>query len=125
VENVGLQQPSSSQWVQTYGYDGANRMQTIAAQPGTFTYTYNSGLGGATTSSSLVAKIALPNGAYISEFYDSNGRMTTNSLYNGSGTPLDYYAYLYNKGNQRTQVTRNTENYVNYAYDTIGEVVSD
>jgi hypothetical protein len=67
-------------------------MQTVGAKAGTFTYTYNSGLAGATTASSLVAKVALPNGAYITEVYDNDARMTTNCLYNSGGTPLDYFA---------------------------------
>jgi hypothetical protein len=92
---------------------------------GTFTYTYNAGLAGTTASSFLVGKVTLPNGAYISELYDNNGRITTTSLYNSGGTPLDFYGYTYNKGNQRTQVTRDSENYANYTYDAIGEVTSD
>jgi RHS repeat-associated protein len=124
-KTLSIQQPNSSPWAQTYGYDAANRLKTIAAPPGAFTYTYNSGLGGAASSSSLVGKVALPNGAYIDELYDNNGRMTTNCLYNSGGTPLDRYVYVYDKGNQRTQVTRNAENYANYAYDAIGEVIGD
>jgi RHS repeat-associated protein len=124
-KTLSVQQPNGAAWSQSYGYDAGNRLTTIGAPPGTFTYTYNSGVGGNATSSALVQKLLLPNGGYVTEIYDNNGRMTTNCLYNSGGTPLDYFGYLYNKGNQRTQVTRNTENYANYTYDPIGEVIGD
>jgi hypothetical protein len=72
------------------------------------------GLGGATSSSSLVANIALPNGAFITNTYDNNGRMLgtwlTNSISN-----LDSTVYTYNVGNERTTAVRTGENSVSYA----------
>jgi uncharacterized protein RhaS with RHS repeats len=115
----------ASVWAQTYGYDDVNRLHSLTSPAGTFDYTYNSGLDGATSSSSLVGEITLPNGGYISDTYDVNGRMTGALLYSSVGSNLDSSAYTYNKANQRTQIVRNNENYVNYTYDKIGEVISD
>ena len=56
---LDLQQPNASDWIQTYGYDMAARMDATASPAGTFTYTYNPGLAGTTAASSLIAKIAL------------------------------------------------------------------
>jgi RHS repeat-associated protein len=81
----------------------------------------------------LVAEIAMPNGAAITNAFDVNARMTVTSLINNGGTNLDFYAYAYNLGNQRTNVTRtgvNTNyaaytNHANYGYDGIGQVTND
>jgi RHS repeat-associated protein len=124
-QSLNLQQPNASAWAQTYGYDDANRLHALTSPSGAFGYAYNSGLDSTTSSSSLVAEITLPNGGYISDSYDVNGRMTGTSLYSSGSSNLDSYAYTYNKANQRTQIVRNNENYVNYTYDRIGEVVSD
>jgi RHS repeat-associated protein len=57
--------------------------------------------------------------------FDGNGRMTVTSLVNSGGTNMDMYAYAYNVGNQRSSVTRSGENYADYTYDAIGQVVAD
>jgi hypothetical protein len=62
---MGLQEPNASPWNQSYSYDKANRMNGITAPEGTFNYTYNAGLGGTSAASALIAKLALPNGAWI------------------------------------------------------------
>jgi len=99
-------------------------MTSITSPAGTFTYTYNPGLAGTTSASSLVGKIALPNGAWITNTYDNNGRMLGTWLTNSTSN-IDSSVYTYNVGNQRTTVTRTGENTATYAYDAIGEVVSD
>jgi len=128
---LDLQQPNSSDWIQTYAYDTANRMNRITSPAGTFTYTYNPGVIGTISASSLIANVALPNNAFITNTYDSNGRMLGTSLYNSGGTNLDASVYTYNVGNQPTSVTRTGEttvaytNTATYAYDPIGQLVSD
>jgi RHS repeat-associated protein len=122
---LDLQQPDSSDWIQTYAYDMAARMTGIASPAGTFTYAYNPGLAGTTSASSLTAKIALPNGAWITNTYDSNGRMLGTWLYTNGATALDSSVYTYNVGNQRTNVTRTGENTAAYTYDAIGQVIGD
>jgi YD repeat-containing protein len=104
--SLDLQQPFASAWAQSYGYDGANRLNSLTSPAGTFTYTYNPGLAGTTSSSALVAKIVLPNGALITNTFDNNGRMLGTYLYNSGDYDLDSSAYTYNLGNQRTNVTR-------------------
>ncbi len=122
---LDLQQPNASDWIQTYGYDLAARMDATASPAGTFTYTYNPGLAGTTAASSLIAKIALPNGAFITNTYDSNGRMLGTWLYNSGAHALDASVYTNDVGNQRISVTRNGENTALYNYDKIGQVVGD
>jgi len=113
-----LQHPNASAWAQNYVYDMAYRMTGITSPAGTFSYTYNPGLAATASASSLVGKIALPNGAWITNTYDNNGRMLgtwlTNSLSN-----LDSSVYTYNVGYQRTTATRTGENTATYTYDAI------
>jgi len=122
--NLDLEQPNALDWKQDYEYDDANRLQTITSPAGAFGYTYNPGLDGA-DSSGLVAKIALPNNAFITNMYDDNGRMTGTYLYNSGLTNLDSSVYTYNVGNQRTTADRTGENTASYGYDPIGQVISD
>ena len=121
---LDLQQPNTSDWIQDYGYDSSERMATITSPAGTFTYTYNVGLGGTTTASSLVAKLALPDAAWITNTFDNNGRMLGTWLTNGTSN-IDSTVYTYNVGNQRTTAVRTSENTAAYAYDAISEVISD
>jgi len=121
---LNLQQPNASAWVQNYTYDMAARMTGITSPAGTFSYTYNLGTGGASAASTLISRLTLPNGAWITNTFDNNGRMLgtwlTNSLSN-----LDSSVYTYNVGYQRTTATRTGENTATYTYDAISEVVSD
>ena len=123
--NLDLQQPNSSDWIQSYAYDTANRMSGITSPAGPFTYTYNPGVGGIISATSLITNIALPNLAAITNAFDENARMTATVLLNSGGTNLDSYIYTYNVDNQRTQVTRTGENYANYTYDAIGQVTNN
>lgn len=122
---LNLQQPNASAWVQNYGYDSANRLNSIGSPAGTFSYTYNPGLGGASAASALISKLTLPNGAWITNTFDNDGRMLGTYLYNSSAATLDSSVYTYNVGNQRTTLARNGENTASYTYDGIGEVVGD
>jgi RHS repeat-associated protein len=123
-QTLNLLQPNASPWAQSYGYDAVNRLQTVTSQAGLFQYAYSPGLAGA-SSSALVRQILLPNGAVISNSFDGNARMTSTYLVNSGRTVLDSSAYTYNVGNQRTQVERTGENYANYTYDKIGQVIGD
>jgi hypothetical protein len=66
--------------------------------------------------------MALPNGAWITNTFDNNGRMLGTWLYNSGASALDSSVYTYNVGNQRTSVTRTGENTADYTYDPIGQV---
>jgi RHS repeat-associated protein len=122
---LNLLQPNASAWAQSYIYDLAGRMTGIISQAGTFAYTYNPGVGGASTASSLVERLTLPNRAWITNTYDANARMLGTWLYNSSGSALDSSVYTNNVGNQRISVTRSAENTASYAYDLIGQVIGD
>jgi RHS repeat-associated protein len=99
-------------------------MTGLTSPAGTFSYTHNPGLAGTTSASSLIAKLALPNGAFITNTYDNNARMLGTWLTN-SVSNLDSSVYTYNVGNQRTTVTRTGENTADYTYDPIGQVIAD
>ena len=121
---LDLRQPNAADWAQSYVYDAANRLKSIASPAGTFGYSYNPGVGG-TAASDLVAKITLPNGAWITNTYDGNGRMLGTYLCNSSASALDSSVYTNNVGNQRVSVTRGGENTASYTYDAIGQVIAD
>jgi RHS repeat-associated protein len=122
---LDLQQPNASDWVQTYGYDLAARMTSLTSPAGTFSYTFSPGLAGTSAASSLIANIALPNGAFVTNTYDNNARILGTWLYNSAATALDSSVYTYNVGNQRINATRIGENTADYTYDTIGQVIAD
>ena len=115
--NLTLTQPSGS-WVQGYGYDNAWRMTNIASTAGAFSYAF----GGMSAASSLIKQISLPNGAFITNTYDSMARLLSTALENSSNSNLDSYAYGYDQAGQRTNVTRTFGDFVNYTYDNEGEL---
>ncbi len=71
-------------------------------------------------------KLALFSGssAYITNIFDSSGRLTSTTLRNSSHTVLNQHDYLYNVSNQRTNQVRTGGGYVNYTYDPIGQLQS-
>jgi RHS repeat-associated protein len=103
--------------------DGKNLVtkSSLSSQAGTFTCTYYGG-GAGTSSSRLYKKLALPNGAYITNAYDNVARLTDTALKNSSNTILNDHSYLYNAGSQRTRQTRTDGSYVSYTYDNIGQL---
>src|SRR5712671_2393458 len=54
---LNLQAPNASDWVQSYGYDSANRLSILTSPAGTFTYQYFGGVDAATSPSALVKKL--------------------------------------------------------------------
>ena len=113
--SLGLQQPTGI-WTNGFGYDSAKRLTNVASQAGSFGYAY------LPPRSLLFARLALPNGAYITNTYDSVARLLTNKLNNSSQTTLDSYAYIYNPANQRTNLTRADSSYYGFLYDKIGQL---
>src|SRR5436853_7903940 len=65
---LNLQAPNNSDWVQSYGYDGGKRLTTLTSPAGTFNYAYDP------TAQMQVRKLSLPNGAYITNSYDSDAK---------------------------------------------------
>ena len=112
-----LQQPNAGSWVQAFGYDAANRLQTLTSPAGAFGYAYRN-------AASLINKITLPTGAYVTNTFDSLARLTGTYLKNGAHGLLNSHAYALNDLGQRTRQTRADGSYVDYEYDEIGQVVS-
>lgn len=67
---VGLSlQQATGFWTNGFGYDAAKRLTNVTSQAGSFAYTFPSGI------QHLVSRIALPNGSYITNAYDSVARL--------------------------------------------------
>ncbi len=115
---LSLSQPGGS-WSQTYGYDVTRRMTNIVSPAGSFGYQY-AGSGPST----LVSRLALPDGAYITNGYDSVARLLSTELESSTNSDLDSYAYGYNQAGQRTNVVRTAGDFVNYSYDNAGELTA-
>ncbi|HEY5912717.1 MAG TPA: RHS repeat-associated core domain-containing protein [Verrucomicrobiae bacterium] len=97
-------------WAQSYGYDAADRLQTITSPAGTFTYGYR-GPG------TVWTNLALPNSAAITNCFDTAARMTGTWLRNSSGTVLNKHTYLYNTAGQRQRQALTDNGYTTYGYD--------
>ena len=68
--------------------------------------------------------LGLPNTASITNNYDVMARLLNTTLQNSAGTVLDAYTYGYDVGYERTNVIRTGGDYVNYAYDGIGQLTN-
>jgi len=115
---LSLQQPGVPSWSQSYGYDSARRLTSVASPAGGFNYM----LGGAGAASPLVKKLLLPNGACITNIYDDVARLTGTYLLDNHGNYLNVHAYVNNVGNQRIQQSFTAGDYVSYGYDNIGQL---
>lgn len=114
--SLSLQQPSGS-WTNGYSYDVSKRLTNITSPAGSFGYQYPG-----SRPSALVARLSLPNNAYITNSYDSVTRLLSTQLKNSGGTVLNSHTYAYNAGNQRTKQTRTDGSYVDYTYDGVSEL---
>jgi RHS repeat-associated protein len=103
-------------WTNAFGYDGANRLNSVASSAGTFTYSY-------TEPSTRLSMLSLPNGAYVNNTYDTMSRLTNSFLFDSSSTPLDGHVYQYDSQNQRTNEVRADSSTVFYKYDNIGQLI--
>ena len=111
-----LQQPTGV-WTNGFGYDAARRLTHVTSPAGAFNY-----LLPGTRPSSLVSRLSLPNGSYITNTYDNVARLTGTHLKNSSHSTLNSHAYTYNTGNQRTQQTFADASTHGYTYDNIGQL---
>ena len=108
--------PNASAWTESYGYDGAERLTTVASAAGSFGYTYDP------VRQLQVGMITLPNGAYITNAYDSVARLLSTVLKGSDLSTINSHSYQLNAANQRTQQVFTAGNYVNYAYDVSGQL---
>jgi len=122
LTNITVSQPSGS-YSATYGYDAAKRLSSVTSTAGTFNYLYTNAVTNLTAAGRLVAKLSLPNTSYITNTFDSEARELSTVLKNSGNTMLNSHAYTYNKGSQRTVMTRSDASTVTYTYDSLGEVI--
>jgi RHS repeat-associated protein len=115
---LSLQTPSGAAWTQGYGYDLARRLTSLTSPAGSFGYAYDP------VEAQRVDKLTLPNGAAITNSFDSVARLTGTWLRSSAGADFDSYVYTYNQASQRTNVLRTAGDYVNYLYDGIGELTN-
>jgi RHS repeat-associated protein len=114
---LSLSQPGGS-WSQSYGYDVTRRMTNINSSAGGFGYVYPP------ANFQLPVSILLPNGARITNAYDSMTRELFTKLINSSGTVLDSESYGYNQASQRTTETNTAGDFRNYTYDNAGDLTT-
>jgi RHS repeat-associated protein len=124
LQSFSLAEPNSSPWVQSYSFDSAERLQTIASSAGNFGYQYNAGLNGYSSDSALVQQISLPNGAQVTNSFDSCGRLLVTKLNKSSGSAVDSHTYTYDLAGQITNVVRFDASTINNQYDAIGQLTS-
>ena len=97
---LALQEPSGYVWTNGFGWDLAGRLTNVTSGAGAFGYAYTALYGG--YSGRLVHQVSLPNGATVTNSYDSVARLLDAVLQNSSHGTLDAALYGYNEGNQRT-----------------------
>lgn len=101
---------------QTYNYDAASRLETIAAGSQTVTYGYHPASG-------MLVNTSFTGGTGLGRSYDAVGRLQTVTTTPAAG-PAQSYAYTYNGLHQRTRVTREDGSYWSYGYNDRGELTS-
>ena len=81
-------------------------------------------VGQSVSPASLIKKLSLPGGSYITNTFDSVARLLSTSLKNSSNTVLNSHAYVYDLGGERTKQTFKDGNYLDYTYDALGNLTS-
>jgi RHS repeat-associated protein len=119
---TSLSQPNSSPWVEQYGYDSALRLTNLISASGTFGYSF--GGADAAVCGSLIRRITLPNGSYVTNAFDSCGRLIKTALRTSAGLEVCGSAYSLDVGGRRTRETRADGSYVDYGYDAINRLQS-
>jgi RHS repeat-associated protein len=121
-----IQQSNNPLIQQSYSYDSARRLQTLASSiAGTFTYGYY--IGNNISPSPFVRTIGLPNLAWITNHLDSLDRLDYTALVNRWGHVLDGYSYTHDPLGLRTNIVRDlglTTNSVAIGYDNIGQLTA-
>jgi RHS repeat-associated protein len=120
--SLTLQQPNASSWAQSYLYDAIGRLTNVVSPAGSFGYDYSTGVAAPTSASTLIKKLSLPGGSYITNAFDSIARLLSTSLKNSGGTVLNSHAYVYDLDGERTKQTFKDGNYFDYTYDALGRL---
>jgi len=122
VRTLTVQQPVGS-WITTNSHDAALRLTQVESPAGIFAYTHETGVGAATTASPLIRKIALPNTGWITNVYDTLGRLTDTSLRSSTNVVLNQHRYQYS-GHLRSKRTRTGGSYQDYTHDGGGNITA-
>jgi RHS repeat-associated protein len=115
---MSLSHPGGLPWTEDYEYDAVRRWKGVESVAGVFNYIYDP------AKLQRVDELEFPNGAYITNSYDSVARLLSTALVNTSGTSLDSQSYVYNEAGQRTSETNTAGDYRDYTYDNEGELVT-
>ena len=115
---MDLDQPGG-QLSQSYTYDSMWRMKSVNSSAGNFVYSYDFA-----PASSLISGISLPNAGSIANTYDSLGRLLSTTLLNSSLAALDSESYTYDPAGYRSQQVFTAGNYMDYTYDSIGQLAT-
>jgi RHS repeat-associated protein len=116
---LSLQQPTGA-WTNGFSYDATRRLAAVTSPAGAFAYTYTALYAG--YSGRLIQELGLPNGAYVTNVFDSVARELSTVLKSSAGATLDAAFYGYNAGNQRTAYTNAAGTYFRYTNDPIGQL---
>jgi RHS repeat-associated protein len=113
---LSLAHPDGTGWTEEYGYDAGRRLTGVQSTAGIFDYAYDP------VKLQRVDGLTLPNGAYITNSYDSVARVLSTALVSSNGVSLDSQNYVYNATGQRTSETNTPGDYRIYSYDSEGEL---
>jgi RHS repeat-associated protein len=105
----------------SYAYDALKRLTNITSSAGNFGYTYD------TQHPALVAQLALPYGAKITNSFDTLARMTETIYVSPEGAIRNGHGYALDPAHQRTTQVRmgiGFTNSVAYTYDPLGQLTS-
>jgi RHS repeat-associated protein len=112
--SLTLQAPNGTAWSQSYTHDAMGRLSTVAGASGAFGYGY-------VKAGSLLTNLSLPNGAAITNSFDSVGRMIATMLTGASGV-LSSNSYIYDLAGRRMTNARSSNVWTRYTYDDIGQL---
>ena len=115
--NISLLQSHAAPWIQAYEYDGYARMTATTSPVGRFEYSYLDGI------SDHIGRVTYPTGeTAVDNEYDAFARLT-NAVHSTALYPvIDRFSYQYNAGDQRVRQVFREGNYIDYAYDRIGQL---
>jgi RHS repeat-associated protein len=97
----------------------AKRLTSLTSPAGTFSYAYDA------LCATLPAKLTLPSGEFTTNTYDNVARLLSTVLKRSDRSTINSHSYQLNAANQRTQQVFTAGNYVNYTYDSNGNLTND
>src|SRR6266436_3368466 len=120
---LSLQQPTGA-WTNGFGFDEFARLTNVISPAGASAYQYRdiTLASGDHTASDLVARLNLPNLAYITNNHDGLARPLSTALNNSVNWTLNSHDYVYNDGSQRTRQTFTDSSHSDYTYDNLSQL---